>query len=159
MTSVPSKGITAEVIKKFSQKSRVGFNMLGINTLYQNVISSNCEIRNLREAWHAIRGTYDSKKPAVSSQYAIKYSNCLHMPDKTVEQFIYGLNDMCARMVNDHGEAMKRFMSSRIFATNLVHLSRLKQDGICHGQNTAPASKTKPRNSPIFFCFEKRGKK
>ena len=37
-----------------------------------------------------------------------EFSNCLHMPDETVEQFIYRLNDICARMVNNTGEAMKK---------------------------------------------------
>ena len=50
---VPSKGISKEerlrlkrYNREFSQKSRVGFNMLvqtmGTNAVYQNVVSSNC---------------------------------------------------------------------------------------------------------------------
>lgn len=116
---VPSKGITAEerlrlkrYNRKISQKSRVGFNMLvqsmGTNAVYQNVISSNCEIGDLRGAWNAIWDKYDSKKPAMQSQLATEFSNCLHMPDETVEMFINRLNDICARVVNDPGEAMKK---------------------------------------------------
>ena len=35
-------------------------------------------------------------------------ANCLLMPDETVEQLIFRLNDICARMVNDPGEAMMK---------------------------------------------------
>ena len=76
--------------------------------MYQNVISSNCEIGDLRGAWNAIWDKYDSKKPAMQSHLATEFFNCLHMPDETVEQFINRLNDICARMVNDLGEAMKK---------------------------------------------------
>ena len=81
---------------------------MGTNAVYQNVISSNCEIGDLRGAWNAIWDKYDSMKPAMQSQLAQEFSNCLHMPDETVEQFINRLNDICARMVNDPGEAMKK---------------------------------------------------
>ena len=106
---VLSKGITAEerlrlkqYNRKISQKFRVGFNMfvqsMGTNAVYQNVISSNCEIGDLRGAWKALGDKYDSKKPAIQSQLATEFSNCLHMPDETVEQFINRLNDICACM-------------------------------------------------------------
>ena len=44
----------------------------------------------------------------MQSQLANEFSNCLHMPDETGEQFLNRLNDICARMVNDPGEAMKK---------------------------------------------------
>ena len=99
MITVPSKGITAEerlILKRYnrkiSQKSLVGLNMLvqsmGTNTVYRNVISSSCEIGDLKGAWNAIRDKYDSKKPATQSLLAIIFSNCSHMPVETVEQFI-----------------------------------------------------------------------
>ena len=44
----------------------------------------------------------------MQSQLVNKFSNCLHMPDETMEQFLNRLNNSCARMVNDPGEAMKK---------------------------------------------------
>ena len=43
---------------------------MGTNAVYQNVISSNCEIGDLKGAWNAIWDKYDSKKPAMQSQLA-----------------------------------------------------------------------------------------
>ena len=54
--------------------------------------------------------------------------NCLHMLDETVEQFINRLNDICATIVNDPGEAIKKTQVIRGIETNLLHLPRLKQD-------------------------------
>ena len=88
--------------------------------MYENVISSNRAIGDLRGAWNAIWEKYDSKKPATQSQLATKFSNCFHMPNEIVEQFINRLNDICACMVTDPGEAKKRLKSSR--ATNLLHI-------------------------------------
>ena len=51
---------------------------------------------------------YDSEKPAMQSQLATKFSNCLQMPDNTVELSINRLNDICARMVNNPREVMKK---------------------------------------------------
>ena len=48
------------------------------------------------------------KKPAMQKQLATKFSNCLHMPVETVEQFINLVNDINARIVNEPGEAMKK---------------------------------------------------
>ena len=78
------------------------------------------------------------------------------MPDESVEQFINRLNDICARMVNDPGSDEEY---SRVFATNSLHLPRLRQDGICSGRNTAPSLKIKHRSSPTFRCFATRGSK
>ena len=98
--------------RKISQKSRIGFNMLvpsmGTNAVYHNVISCNCAIENLRGACSEICEKYDSNNLRMQSPLATKFSNCLHMPDETVEHFINQLNDICARMVNDPGEAMKK---------------------------------------------------
>ena len=98
------KGITVEERKKLERynkkvihKSRIGFNLLvqsmGTSAVYQNVISASCNIDDLKGAWDAIWDKYDSKKPAMQSQLANKFSNCLHMPDETVEQFLNRLND------------------------------------------------------------------
>ena len=78
------------------------------NAVYQNVISSNCEIGDLKGAWNASWEKYDFKKPAMLSQLATEFSNCLHMPDETVKQFINRVNDICASMVNDPGEEIKK---------------------------------------------------
>ena len=67
----------------------------------------------------------------MQSQLATEFSNCLHMPDDTFEQFSNRLNDICARMVNNPGEARKKKpVIKEIFATNLQILPRLRQDGI-----------------------------
>ena len=80
MRPLSSKGITAEerlrlkrYNRKISKKSRVGFNMLvqSMGTIaVSNVISSNCEIEDIRGAWNAIWDKHDSKKPAMKSQIA-----------------------------------------------------------------------------------------
>lgn len=57
-------------------------------------------MEDLGGAWHAIWGKYASKKPAMQSQ--------TYVPDEIVEQFINGLNDICANMANDPGEVMKK---------------------------------------------------
>ena len=56
---------------------------------------------------------------AMQSQLATEFSNCLHMPDETAEQFINRMKWYLCLMVNDPGQAMKK--SSRVFATNLLH--------------------------------------
>ena len=71
---------------------------MGTTAVYQNVISSNCEIGDLRGAWNAIWDKYDSKSRQCRAS----------LPDETVEQFINRLNDICGRMANDPGEAMKK---------------------------------------------------
>ena len=120
MIPVPSKGITAEErlrLKRYNreifQKCRVGFNMLdqsmGTNAVFQNVISFNSKFGDLRGSWNAIPWEkYDSKKPAMRSLLATEFSHCLYMPDETVEHFINRLNNICARLVNDPREAMKK---------------------------------------------------
>ena len=86
---------------------------MGTSAVYQNDISASYKISNLKGAWDAIWDKYDSKKPAMQSQLANEFSNCLHMPDETGEQFLNRLNDICARMVNDPGEAMKKTQEIR----------------------------------------------
>jgi hypothetical protein len=116
---VPKSGITKKEkakLKRYnariSHKANVGFNLLvqsmGTNAAYQDVISTSCEIGDLKGAWDAIWDKYDSKKPAVQSQLATEFSNCVHMPHETVEQFINRINNICARMVKDPGDAMKK---------------------------------------------------
>ena len=68
---VPSKGITTEdgkveryfeVQQKDYSKILVGFNMLvqsmNTNAVYQNIISFNCEVGDLKGAWKAIMEKY-----------------------------------------------------------------------------------------------------
>ena len=75
---VRSKEMTAEERlrlkrsnRKISQKYRVCFNMLvqsmGANAVYQNVISPNCKIGDLRGAWNSIWEKYDCKKPTMQN--------------------------------------------------------------------------------------------
>ena len=42
----------------------------------------------------------------MQSQHATGFSDCLHMPDETVEQFINWIN--VAGIVNDFGEEIKK---------------------------------------------------
>ena len=112
---------------------------MGTNAVYQNVISSNCEIGDLRGAWNAIWDKYDSKKPAMQSQLATEFSNCLHMPDETVEQFINRLNDICARMVNDPGEAMKKTQVIKGICNEFAAFVQIEARRDMRGRNTAPA--------------------
>ena len=44
----------------------------------------------------------------MQSQLVTKFSNCLHMPDETVEQFINRMNIVRACMVNNPGQALKK---------------------------------------------------
>ena len=125
---------------------------------YQNVTSSNREIGDLEEHGVRFERNMIPKKPAMQSQHATGFSNCLHMSDETA-LVINRLNGICACMFKYPGEAMKKAKVINGIATNLLHLPRLKLDKICRGQNTAPALQTKPHNSPTFCCFEIRGSK
>jgi hypothetical protein len=50
---------------------------MGMNAMYQSVISTTCEIGDLFVgAWKAIWDKYDAKKPAVQSQLATSNRNC-----------------------------------------------------------------------------------
>ena len=65
---IPLQGIIAEkrlrLKRKISQMSRVGFNMffqlIGTKALHQNVISSDCGIRDHKVSQNAIWEKYDS---------------------------------------------------------------------------------------------------
>ena len=99
---------------------------MGTSAVYQNVISASCKIGDLKGAWDAIWDKYDSKKPAVQSQLANEFSNCLHMPDETEEQFLNRLKDICARMVNDPGEAMKKTQVIKGISNEFATLAQIE---------------------------------
>ena len=116
---VPRHGITRDdkarlqrYNKKVKRRKKLGFHLLvqsmGGSAQHQSVISSNCEIGDLAGAWKAIWDKYDSKKPAMQSQLATDFANCIQMPGETIEQFLNRINEICARMVNDPGDAMKK---------------------------------------------------
>jgi hypothetical protein len=98
--------------KSFVEKRNLGFNLLvqsmGMNAMYQSVISTTCEIGDLFGAWKAIWDKYDSKKPAMQSQLATEFANCFQMPDEPMETFLNKINEICARMVTDPGDDMKK---------------------------------------------------
>jgi hypothetical protein len=49
---------------------------MGMNAMYQSVISTTGEIGDLFGAWKAIWDKHDSKKPAMQSQLATEFANC-----------------------------------------------------------------------------------
>jgi hypothetical protein len=62
-----------------------------------------------QSAWKAIGDKYDSKKPAMQSQLATEFANCFQMLDEPMmETFLNTINDICARMVTDPGDDMKK---------------------------------------------------
>ena len=65
-----------------------------------NVLRLVCTMARGIHSFVALREKYDSKKPAMQSQLA-EFSNCLHMPVETVEQYINRLSDISACMAND----------------------------------------------------------
>ena len=91
--------------------------------MYQNVISFNCDLRG---AWNAIWEKYDSKKPVMQSHLATEFSNCLHMPDETVEQFINRLNNICACRVNDPGEAMEKTQVIKVICNEFAAFAQIE---------------------------------
>jgi hypothetical protein len=54
-------------------------------------------------AWKAI---WD--KTVMQSQLVTEFANCFQMPDKPMKTFLNKINEICARMVTDHGDDMKR---------------------------------------------------
>ena len=62
------------------------------------------------------------------------------MLNETVEQFSNQLYDICARIVNDPGEVMKKTHVIKGICNELLSFLRSKQGKICLGQNTASAS-------------------
>ena len=102
MIPVPSIEITAEErlrLKRHNKKFLKNLELV-LTYWFDRYKRSNCEIGNLRGASTAIWEKYESKKSAMQSQLATEFSNCLHMPVETVEQYINRLNDIYARMVN-----------------------------------------------------------
>jgi hypothetical protein len=53
-------------------------------------------------AWKAI---WD--KTVMQSQLATEFANWFQMPDKPMKTFLNKINEICARMVTDHGDDMK----------------------------------------------------
>ena len=72
----------------------------------------------------------------MQSQLATEFSNCLHMPDKTVEQLINRLNEICARMVKDPREAMKKTQVVKSICNEFAAFAQIC-NGICRGRITS----------------------
>jgi hypothetical protein len=73
--------------------------------MYQSVISTTCDIRDLFGAWKAIWDKYDSKKPAMQSQLATELQIVFRCQ---MNRWGHKINEICARMVTDPGDDMKK---------------------------------------------------
>jgi hypothetical protein len=116
--------------KKFVEKRNLGFNLLvqsmGMNAMYQSVISTTSEIGDLFGAWNAIWDKYYSKKLAMQSQLATEFANCFQMPDEPMETFLNKINEICARMFTDPGDDMKKAQVVKGVIDDFIHLQHKK---------------------------------